>query len=267
MSDTKAIETAIRPTSRRDSPWLWGGIGVVGFIAVWALIAAVLDTSGGRISKLAGPLQVVQALVEYAQKSLLTDLASSLGVFIGGWALGAAAAVLTGLLLGRITLLGRMFLPVIEMIRPVSSIAWIPLAIVWFGFGYSGKLFLVGLAVYLVVIVYAVDGASRIPSTLEKSATMLGMGTWQKMRFLVLPSMMSEVLIGLRVALTAGWGTVIIAELIAADSGLGKSLVRAQQGYDIPTVMALMLCFGAVGLILNGLYSLALKGAQRWKNA
>lgn len=264
MTDTKTFAAKSRPRSLRDNPWLWGATGIVGFVAVWAVIAALL-AGGEGISKLASPVEVVEALLTYAQGSLWTDLASSLGVFAGGWALGALLAVVTGLLLGRLRFVGRTFLPVIEMIRPVSSIAWIPLAIVWFGFGYSGKLFLVGLAVYLVVIVYSVDGASRIPSTLEKSATMLGMGAWQKMRFVVLPSMMSEVLIGLRVALTAGWGTVIIAELIAADSGLGKSLVRAQQGYDIPTVMALMLCFGAVGLILNGLYGFAMKGAQRWK--
>ncbi|MGY1552764.1 ABC transporter permease [Microbacterium sp. A588] len=267
MTDTRAIETASRPRSLQRNPWLWGLIGVFGFIAVWAVIAAALAGDSGRISKLASPIEVLDAFITYAQKSLWSDLASSLGVFVGGWAIGAFLAIVTGLLLGRIHFLGRMFLPAIEMIRPVSSIAWIPLAIVWFGFGYSGKLFLVGLAVYLVVIVYAVDGATRIPSALEKSATMLGMGTWQKMRFVVLPSMMSEVLIGLRVALTAGWGTVIIAELIAADSGLGKSLVRAQQGYDVPTVMALMLCFGAVGLLLNGLYSFAMKGAQQWRSA
>jgi len=211
-------------------------------------------------------MEVATAFVVYARDTLWVDLASSLIVFGGGWATGALLAVITGLLLGRLRFLGRIFRPVIEMIRPVSSIAWIPLAIVWFGFGYSGKLFLVALAVYLVVIVYSVEGASVIPPTLEKAATMLGMGTWQKMRFLVLPSMLSEVLIGLRVALTAGWGTVIIAELIAADSGLGKSLVRAQQGYDTPTVMALMLCFGAVGFALNGLYSVIMKGAQRWKS-
>lgn len=259
------------PLSRRGSPavrsgpWIWGSVGAIGFLLAWAAIALAIADEDEHIAKIVGPLKVAEALVAYAQDALWEDLISSLGVFAGGWALGAVFATVSGLLLGRINIIGRTFLPVIEMIRPVSSIAWIPLAIVWFGFGYSGKLFLVGLAVYLVVIVYAVAGASRIDPALEKAATMLGMSPWQTMRFVVLPSMMSEVLIGLRVALTAGWGTVIIAELVAADSGLGKSLVRAQQSYDVPTVMALMLCFGAVGLILNAAYSIAMKGAQRWR--
>ena len=82
-----------------------------------------------------------------------------------------------------------------------------------FGFGLSGKVFLVALAVFLVVIVYAVDGSRRVAAELERTATMLGMSGAQRFRHVVLPGALTEVLIGSRVSLMSGWGTVIVAEL------------------------------------------------------
>src|SRR6185312_8301062 len=155
--------------------------------------------------------------------------------------LGVVAATLIGLVLGRSALAGNIFLPVVEAIRPVSSIAWVPLSIVWFGFGLTSKVFLVGLAVFLVVIVYAVDGSRRVPADLERTATMLGMNDRQRFASLVLPGTLTEVLIGSRVALMSGWGTVIVAELVAADSGLGAHLIAVEQSYNVPAVMATMI--------------------------
>ena len=159
-----------------------------------------------------------------------------------------------------------VFLPIVEAIRPVSSIAWVPLSIVWFGFGLTGKVFLVGLAVFLVVIVYAQDGASRIPADLERTASMLGMNRWQRFRSLVLPGTLAEVLIGSRVALMAGWGTVIVAELVAADSGLGAHLIAVEQSYDVPAVMATMACFALTGFVMNALFTLAERRLMPWRH-
>ena len=238
---------------------------MVAAVLLWQLAAELVTAnSDAPIPKLAGPVAVLGAVVDYLRTDFVADLISSLAVFFAGWLVGAAAAAVSGLLLARITWLRQMFLPVVEAIRPVSSIAWIPLSIVWFGFGFPGKVFIVGLAVYLVVIVYAIAGASRIPAILERSATMLGMNPMQKMRHLVLPAMLSEVIIGLRVSLMSGWGTVIIAELVAADSGMGNSLILAQQSYDIPGVISSMLCFGAVGFLLNGAFVLAQRKIIRW---
>ncbi len=130
-----------------------------------------------------------------------------------------------------------------------------PLAVVWFGFGFTSKVFLVGLAVFLVVIVYAVDGSRRIPSDLERTASMLGMGPLQRFRALVLPSTLTEVLVGARVALMSGWGTVIVAELVAAGYGLGARLIAVQQSYDVPAVMASMVCFAISGFAMNAVFA------------
>jgi ABC-type nitrate/sulfonate/bicarbonate transport system permease component len=148
-----------------------------------------------------------------------------------------------------------IFGPIVEALRPVSSIVWVPLAVVWFGFGFTSKVFLVGLAVFLVVIVYAIDGARRVPADLDRTATMLGMTKLQRFRALVLPSALTEVLVGARVALMSGWGTVIVAELVAADYGLGAHLIAVQQSYDVAAVMASMVCFGIAGFVMNAIFS------------
>ena len=249
----------------RAFPLLLGTLGVAMTLVGWVALSALLEGGGGVINRLPGPLAVVRELVEYARGDLVTDLAASLRVFAAGWIVGVMAATIVGLLLGRVRVLGETFLPIVESIRPVSSIAWVPLSVVWFGFGLTGKVFLVALAVFLVVIVYAVDGCSRIPADLSRTATMLGMGPWRRFTSLVLPGTLAEAMIGSRVALMAGWGTVIVAELVAADSGLGAHLIAVQQSYDVPAVMATMVCFAVAGFAMNGAFSLLEARLMRWR--
>jgi ABC-type nitrate/sulfonate/bicarbonate transport system permease component len=253
-----------RALALRAEPLIFGCAGALLALAVWTLLSHLLAGGGGVINRLASPAAVSRELIAYAAADLGRDLLSSLRVFIIGWLAGAALATVIGLALGRVHVLGNIFLPVIEAIRPVSSIAWVPLSVVWFGFGLTGKVFLVGLAVFLVVIVYAVDGSRRIRDDLARTSAMLGMNGWQRFRYLILPGTLAEVLVGSRVALMAGWGTVIVAELVAADSGLGAHLIAEQQSYDIPAVMATMVCFGLAGFLMNALFTRAEKRLIPW---
>jgi ABC-type nitrate/sulfonate/bicarbonate transport system permease component len=263
-----ATTIVAKPQHRREPrafAWMLGCAGALAALGIWTLLSHALAGGGGVINRLPAPPLVVRELARYATDDLARDLLFSLRVFVVGWIAGAACATVVGLLLGRVALLGNIFLPIVEAIRPVSSIAWVPLAIVWFGFGLAGKVFLVGLAVFLVVIVYAVDGSRRVPADLERTATMLGMDGWQRFRSLVLPGTLAEVLIGSRVSLMAGWGTVIVAELVAADSGLGAHLIAVEQSYDVPAVMATMLGFGLTGLLMNAGFSLVEKRLMPWR--
>lgn len=245
-------------TSRRGGyrkSTLLGLIGMVGMLVLWTAMALWLKGGGGVISRLPTPLAVAAELVKYAGGDLWRDVFSSMKVFFTGWFVGCVTATFLGLVMGRSRIIGALFGPVIEAIRPVSSIAWVPLAVVWFGFGFTSKIFLVGLAVFLVVIVYAMDGSRRVPPDLERTASMLGMTSFQRFRALMLPSALTEVLIGARVALMSGWGTVIVAELVAADSGLGAHLIAVQQSYDVAAVMAAMVCFGLTGFAMNAVFT------------
>lgn len=232
-----------------------GGVGMAGLLLFWTFMAYWLRGGGGVISRLPTPAAVASELIDYAGGNLWRDLAASLEVFLAGWAIGCLAAAVIGISIGRSRVFAGLFAPVVEALRPVSSIAWVPLAVVWFGFGFTSKIFLVGLAVFLVVIVYAIDGSRRIPSDLERTASMLGMSQMQRFRALVLPGALTEILIGARVALMSGWGTVIVAELVAADFGLGAHLIGVQQSYDVAAVMAAMVCFGLAGFVMNAAFT------------
>ena len=246
-------------------PWLLGVAGAVGALLFWTLMAFWLKGGGGVISRLPTPLAVGADLVEYAKGTLWRDLAASLQVFLVGWILGSVGAAAAGLAIGQSKTIGAIFGPIVEALRPVSSIVWVPLAVVWFGFGFTSKVFLVGLAVFLVVIIYAIDGARRIPADLDRTATMLGMTPLQRFRALVLPGALTQVLVGARVALMSGWGTVIVAELVAADYGLGARLIAVQQSYDVAAVMASMVCFGLAGFVMNAIFSRFEHWALPWR--
>ena len=249
----------------RSLPWLLGGLGAAAALVAWSLLAQALAGGGGVISRLPPPSAVAVKLAAYARGDLAQDLVASLKVFGWGWGIGVLSATIFGVLIGRIHVLGSIFLPIVEAIRPVSSIVWVPLSIVWFGFGLTGKVFLVGLAVFLVVIVYAIDGSTRIASDLSRTAAMLGMNGWQRFLHLILPGTLAEVLIGSRVALMSGWGTVIVAELVAADAGLGAHLIAVQQSYDVSAVVATMICFGASGFVMNALFTLLERRLMPWR--
>jgi ABC-type nitrate/sulfonate/bicarbonate transport system permease component len=266
MPATAQAETRSSPPhASRTTAWMLGGAGALVALVAWTLLSHVLASGGGVINRLPDPLTVARELGRYAGGDLPRDLLFSLRVFALGWLLGAACATLAGLALGRVEVLGNTFLPIVEAIRPVSSIAWVPLSIVWFGFGLTSKVFLVALAVLLVVIVYAVDGSRRVPADLARTATMLGMNGWQRFRSLILPGTLAEVLIGSRVSLMAGWGTVIVAELVAADSGLGAHLIAVEQSYNVPAVIATMICFGVTGYLMNAAFSMLERSLMPWR--
>jgi ABC-type nitrate/sulfonate/bicarbonate transport system permease component len=270
MSSTAASSPTVASGARGLGPrtlaWILGGAGMLVVIVVWSLLSHALAGGGGVISRLPGPLLVARNLATYVTHDFARDVASSLEVFAAGWLGGVFGATFVGLLLGRVQWLGNIFLPVVEAIRPVSSIAWVPLSIVWFGFGFTSKAFLVGLAVFLVVIVYAIDGCSRIPADLARTATMLGMNGWQRFRSLVLPGTLVEVLTGARVSLMSGWGTVIVAELVAANSGLGAHLIAVQQSYDVAAVVATMICFGLSGFAMNAIFTRVENRLLPWRH-
>ena len=256
-----------RVLAARALPWLLGGLGAAAALVTWSLLAQALSGGGGVISRLPPPSAVMIKLIAYARGELVQDVVASLKVFGAGWTIGVVAATFCGVLIGRVQIVGSIFLPIVEAIRPVSSIVWVPLSIVWFGFGLTGKVFLVGLAVFLVVIVYAIDGSTRIASDLSRTAAMLGMNARQRFVHLIVPGTLAEVLIGSRVALMSGWGTVIVAELVAADAGLGAHLIAVQQSYDVSAIVATMICFGASGFVMNALFSVLERRLIPWRAA
>jgi NitT/TauT family transport system permease protein len=142
--------------------------------------------------------------------------------------------------------------PLLQLLRPISPIAWIPVAIVLFGIGSLAPIFLVFLGAFFPVVLTAQNGVGNVPRMYIAAARNFGLSTAALLWRVVLPAALPEILTGLRIALGIGWLVVVAAEMIAVDSGLGYLIIDARNAgkrYDL--VVAGMLLIGAVGLLLD----------------
>jgi NitT/TauT family transport system permease protein len=142
--------------------------------------------------------------------------------------------------------------PLLQILRPISPIAWIPVAIIFFGIGDPAAIFLVFLGAFFPIVVASVGGVSSVPLIFRRAGRNFGLSNFQLLRKVVFPAALPQILIGLRIALGIAWLVVVAGEMIAVDSGLGYLVIDSRNSgkrYDL--VVAAMLMIGVIGLILD----------------
>jgi NitT/TauT family transport system permease protein len=157
-----------------------------------------------------------------------------------------------GLFLGWFRPAFQAFNPLIQVLRPISPIAWIPLAILWFGVSDAAPVFLIFLASVFPITVSATAAVKDLHPVYLRAARNLGLGRWQLFRRVILPASLPQILTGVRIALGVAWLVVVAAEMIAVNSGLGYLIIDARNAgkrYDL--VVAGMLVIGSIGLLLD----------------
>jgi NitT/TauT family transport system permease protein len=171
-------------------------------------------------------------------------------------ALGFGAAVLVGipvgLWLGWSATTYQVVNPTLQILRPISPIAWIPVAIIFFGVGDRAAIFLIFIASFFPIVVACVSGVSSVPSVLRSAGRNFGLSTLQLIRRVIFPAALPQILVGVRIALGIAWLVVVAAEMIAVDSGLGYLVIDSRNSgkrYDL--VVAAMLMIGIIGLVLD----------------
>ena len=199
------------------------------------------------------PLMVVAGLVELAQKGVLVKyIVASLFRVFAGFLLAVVIGIPLGLLLGWFTPLMRAFNPAIQVLRPISPIAWIPVAILWFGVGDLSAVFLIYLASFFPLTVAAMVAVRDVDAVHLRAGVNFGMSRAQLIFGVVVPSVVPQLIVAMRIALGIAWLVVVAAEMIAVSSGLGFLIVEARNAgnrYDL--VVAGMLLIGIVGLALD----------------
>jgi NitT/TauT family transport system permease protein len=156
------------------------------------------------------------------------------------------------LALGWYPSLNQTVNPVLEILRPISPIAWIPVAIIFFGIGDEPAMFLVFLGAFFPIVVACASGVSRVPSIYRRAGRNFGLSPVQILGRVVFPAALPQILIGLRIALGIAWLVVVGGEMIAVDSGLGYLVIDSRNSgkrYDL--VVAAMLLIGVIGLALD----------------
>lgn len=201
------------------------------------------------------PLDVVKAIVELAQDGRLwKHTVASLFRVTWGFFLAGCVGIPFGLVMGWFPLMRRAFNPLIQVLRPISPIAWIPVAILWFGVDDSAPIFLIFLASVFPITVAAVAAVQNMQPVYLRAARNFGLTQTQLFRLVIFPAALPQILTGIRIALGVAWLVVVAAEMIAVSRGLGFLIIDARNAgkrYDL--VVAGMVMIGLIGLVLDTL--------------
>jgi taurine transport system permease protein len=195
----------------------------------------------------------------YVHVPLWQHIAVSLGRALAAFAAAVVSGVPIGLLMGMFPGVNAALDPFVQFLRPLPKLALIPLVIVWFGIGELSKFLLIYLATVLTVIVAAAAAVMNVKQGRIRAAEALGVNNYQLFRYVIFPSALPELFIGVRMAIGIGWTTLIAAEMIASSSGLGWMVINASSYLRTDVVMIGILLLGVTGYALD----LALVAIQR----
>ena len=249
---------ASRPDNFADRPPARGGFS--GASIGWPLLVAGIFLAGWHVSVRLShsdifptPAQVLSGIGELIQKGLLVKyIVASLFRVTWGFTLAVLIGVPFGLLVGWYLRAFQAFNPMIQMLRPISPIAWIPVAILWFGVSDAAPIFLIFLASVFPITVSAMAAVQNMQPVYLRAARNFGLSRLELFRRVVLPASLPQIITGLRIALGVAWLVVVAAEMIAVNSGLGYLIIDARNAgkrYDL--VVAGMVLIGLIGLVLD----------------
>jgi NitT/TauT family transport system permease protein len=199
------------------------------------------------------PLEVLAGIRELIEKGLLLKyIVASLFRVSWGFMLAVLIGVPLGLVLGWFHTAFQALNPMIQILRPISPIAWIPVAILWFGIADSAPIFLIFLASVFPITVSSMAAVQNMQLVYLRAARNFGVSGMQLFRRVILPAALPQIITGIRIALGIAWLVVVAAEMIAVNSGLGYLIIDARNAgkrYDL--VVAGMMMIGLIGLVLD----------------
>ena len=201
----------------------------------------------------------------YQNVTLAEHLSFSLFRVIVGFFLGALVGIPLGYAMGLSDWFRGWFDPIVEFMRPVPPLALIPLVIIWAGIGEQGKIILLFLAALWIMAIGARSGVSGVKISKVHAAYSLGASKVQILRHVIIPNSLPEIFTAARVAMGVCWGTVVAAELVAAEKGVGKMIVAASKFQDTDIVLMGIILIGIIGFGIDVLMRLAEKWLVPWK--
>src|SRR6188508_2848571 len=214
------------------------------------------------------PWQVVAGTLELAKDGTLWEhIGASLFRVGAGFGIAVLFAIPLGLWMGWVHGAFMTLNPLFQILRPISPIAWIPLAILWFGVGNASPIFLIFIASVIPLIVQTAAGVHTIEKRYLNAAENFGVSRYKLFTQVIIPAVLPEMIVGMRISLGVAWLVVVAAEMIALRSGLGYLIIDSRNAgnrYDL--VVAGMIIIGLIGLLLDGLMRL-LEGLKsvRWR--
>jgi NitT/TauT family transport system permease protein len=211
------------------------------------------------------PEVISQAGKLVADGTLGGDVLASVRRVLIGFALGTAAAVPVGFLMGWYPSLRALIEPWIQFFRTIPPLAIIPLAVVAMGIDETPKIFVIFLAAFLACVISTFQGVVNVDRTLINAARVLGARDGTIFARVVVPASTPFIFVGMRVGLGNSWATLVAAELVAAQQGLGYRMQKAQLYYDLPTIFVGLISIGILGLLMDRILLLAERKLTGWQ--
>ena len=245
---------------------LLGASGIALALASWELLAR-----SGMVNPAVFP-PPLQALVTGLARVPPADLAGhvwiSLQRILFGFAAGASLGMVLAITGGWYRVFGNLVRPLVELLRPIPPLAWIPMAIVWFGLGEPSKVFVIFLGAFFPVLTNTWKGMSNIDLTLLRAGQTMGLSGPALLLRVAIPATLPDIATGMRIGWGLAFGVLVAAELIAADSGLGYLIMNARQLGEVEVIILGILVIGAANLITDWLLAKILAGwLDKWQDA
>lgn len=233
--------------------WLTRWTTLVVLFALWEFLAGVwLPRGRPELTTLLPPPTAIgkAAVALIASGELLMHLWQSLKRELIAFAF-ALAAVPIGIAMGWSRRVHEQIDPIIEILRPIPPIAWIPLSILWLGIGNAQNQFIIFLGIFFPLLINTIQGVKNIEPNIVRAAQCLGASQWQILKRVVLPATLPQIFTGIRIGFGVGWMALVAAELVGASSGLGFLINDARSLLRTEVVILGMLTIGLVGLLID----------------
>jgi NitT/TauT family transport system permease protein len=205
------------------------------------------------------PVLVAKAFVkELGSGRLLGDVLASLARIASGFALGCAIGATTGLVMGFVPFARRFLDPYIQFGRFVPSISLLSPALIWFGIGEGSKLFLITYTTTFIVLLNTLAAVFDVPPNKVRAAQSLGATRWQLFRLVVLPASLHGIFTGMRVGMGLSFTTVVAAEMIAAETGLGYLIINSRLWFHTDVIFVGIIALGTLGYLADKAFQAAI---------
>jgi NitT/TauT family transport system permease protein/taurine transport system permease protein len=260
---TRAAPRALPgPTAIGRAAWSALGTGrlrrlvlTVGSLAIAFSVWQLLSTFVFNPFLIPPPVAVIQAAIPMLLSGeIFSDVSISMVRIIVGFVSGSFAGIVLGVLLGRIRLLHDLLDPIIELLRYLSPTAMIPIAVIWFGIGEMSKYFLIFWGTFFIVLINTTAGVWRAPVARQRAAECLGANQLQIFLLVMIPSAVPYIVTGMRVAMASSFMSIIPAEILAADSGIGYLLQKSSLLMQTNRIFVALLTICILGFVVDRLF-------------
>ena len=236
-------------------------ISVGTVLVLLALWVGVTSTGLVKPLFLPGPKALLTAFRQvwtgdFDGNPLMTQIGASLARVISAFALASFIGIPAGLAMGVSPRARAVFDPIIEFYRPLPPLAYLPLMVIWFGIGETAKILLIFLACFAPVALATRAGVLSASSDQINAARSMGASRWQVLLHVVLPAATPDILVGLRIGMGVGWTTLVAAEMVAANAGLGQMVLNASNFLRTDVVV--------VGILVIGVFAILFELGMRW---